>query len=253
MKNTIKAFKVGHEVLWKHGQWKRLRLPIAISVLLVPLSIAGFFALGWGLSDYLQHLLFPEQTWTEWIGFAVWIALSVVAAGPLYIIFRSLVLLVFTPFLDLISEEAECILTGKPTPTGQSIPASLIRLSLILLVTVLASVLVVIAGFALSALPVIGALLSAAVVFFFQMFLSSAAFVDPYLDRRGMAPKQTFALLWSKKGEMFFFGAAGLLLTMIPVIGWFIGPTYSVISGVALGVLLFEENQENGASEQAVS
>ncbi|RWX48596.1 hypothetical protein VT99_10762 [Candidatus Electrothrix marina] len=40
---------------------------------------------------------------------------------------------------------------------------------------------------------------------------------------------------------------------MIPVIGWFIGPTYSVISGVALGVLLFEENQENGASEQAVS
>lgn len=85
------------------------------------------------------------------------------------------------------------------------------------------------------------------------MFLSSAAFVDPYLDRRGMAPKQTFALLWSKKGEMFFFGAAGLLLTMIPVIGWFIGPTYSVISGVALGVLLFEENQENGASEQAVS
>ncbi|MDU9050444.1 MAG: EI24 domain-containing protein [Candidatus Electrothrix sp. Rat3] len=245
MKNTIKAFKVGHEVLWKHGQWRRLRLPIALSVLLVPLSIAGFFALGWELSDYLQHLLFPNQTWTEWIGFAVWIALSVVAAGPLYIIFRSLVLLMFTPFLDLLAEEAECILTGKPAPAGQSIPASLMRLSLILLVTVLASVLVVIAGFALSALPVIGALLSGAVVFFFQMFLSSAAFVDPYLDRRGMTPKQTVTLLWSKKTEMFFFGAAGLLLTMIPIIGWFIGPTYSVISGVALGVLLFEENQDN--------
>jgi len=253
MKNTIKAFQVGHEVLWKHGQWRRLRLPIAISVLLVPLSIAGFFAVGWELSDYLQHLLFPEQTWTEWIGFAVWIALSVVAAGPLYIIFRSLVLLVFTPFLDLVSEETESIMTGKPVPGGQSILASLMRLSLILLVTLAASVLVVIAGFALSALPVIGVLLSGAVVFFFQMFLSSAAYVDPYLDRRGMAPKQTFALLWSKKGEMFFFGAAGLLLTMIPVVGWFIGPSYSVISGVSLGVLLFEENLDKDPAEQIAS
>ncbi|MGB5687454.1 MAG: EI24 domain-containing protein, partial [Candidatus Electrothrix sp.] len=161
--------------------------------------------------------------------------------------------LVFTPFLDLISEEAEGILTGKPAPTGQSIPASLMRLSLILLVTIAASVLVVIAGFALSVIPVIGALLSGAVVFFFQMFLSSAAFVDPYLDRRGMAPKQTVTLLWSKKTEMFFFGAAGLLLTMIPVIGWFIGPTYSVISGVALGVLLFEENLNEDPMEQIVS
>ena len=253
MKNTIKAFKVGHEVLWRHGQWRRLRLPIAISVLLVPLSIAGFFTLGWELSDYLQHLLFPNQTWTEFIGFAVWIALSILAAGPLYILFRSLVLLVFTPFLDLVSEETECILTGKPAPPGQSIPASLLRLSLILLVTIAASVLVMIAGFALSVIPVIGAALSGAVVFFFQMFLSSTAFVDPYLDRRGMTPKQTFALLWSKKTEMFFFGAAGLLLTMIPVVGWFIGPTYSVISGVALGVLLFEENPDKDSARQIAS
>ncbi|MCI5218316.1 MAG: hypothetical protein D3914_03780 [Candidatus Electrothrix sp. LOE2] len=253
MKNTIKAFKVGHEVIWKHGQWRRLRLPIAISVLLVPLSTAGFFAVGWELSDYLQHLLFPNQTWTEWIGFVVWIALSILAAGPLYILFRSLVLLVFTPFLDLVSEETECILTGKPAPPGQSIPASLMRLSLILLVTLAASLLVVIAGFALSVIPVIGTAFSGAVVFFFQMFLSSAAFVDPYLDRRGMTPKQTFVLLWSKKTEMFFFGTAGLLLTMIPIVGWFIGPTYSVISGVALGVLLFKENLDKDSAGQVAS
>ncbi|WP_446010449.1 EI24 domain-containing protein [Candidatus Electrothrix sp.] len=248
MKNTIKAFKVGHEVLWKHGQWRKLRLPIALSVLLVPLSIAGFFTLGWELSDYLQHLLFPEQTWTEWIGFAVWIALSVVAAGPLYIIFRSLVLLVFTPFLDLVAEETESIMTGKPIPTGRTILSSVHRIILMLLLIVLASLLVVVAGFALSAIPVAGPVLSTAVVFFFQMFLSSAAFIDPYLDRRGMIPKQALALLWSKKTEMFFFGAVGLLLTMIPVIGWFIGPTYSVTSGVALGVLLFEENLDNTPS-----
>ncbi|MCI5166337.1 MAG: hypothetical protein D3903_09620 [Candidatus Electrothrix sp. GM3_4] len=253
MKNSIKAFKISHKVLWKHGLWRKLLLPISISVLLVPLSIFGFLALGWGLAGYLQNLLFPEQTWTGLIGFAAWIAMSIVALGPLYILFRSVVLLVFTPFLDLLSEEAECIMTGKPTPTGQSIPASLMRLSLILLVTLAASVLVVIAGFALSALPVIGAVLSGAVVFFFQMLLSSAAYVDPYLDRRGMTPKQTFALLWSKKGEMFFFGVAGLLLTMIPIIGWFIGPAYSVISGVALGVLLFEENLDSDPVEQLPS
>jgi uncharacterized protein involved in cysteine biosynthesis len=76
------------------------------------------------------------------------------------------------------------------------------------------------------------------------MFLSSAAYVDPYLDRRGMTPKQSLSLLWSTKGELFFFGATGLLLTIIPVIGWFIGPSYSVISGVGLGVLLFEENYD---------
>lgn len=253
MKNTIKAFQVGHEVLWKHGQWKRLRLPIAISVLLVPLSIAGFFTLGWELSDSLQRLFFPDQTWTEFVGFAVWIALSILAAGPLYILFRSLVLLVFTPFLDLISEETESIMTGKPAPGGQRILASIQRLLLMLLLTVAASVLVVMVGLALSVIPVIGALVSGAVVFFFQMFLSSAAYIDPYLDRRGMTPRQSLALLWSRKTEIFLFGAAGLLLTMIPVVGWFIGPTSSVISGVALGVLLFEEDQENGASEQVVS
>ncbi|MCI5147644.1 MAG: hypothetical protein D3923_19430, partial [Candidatus Electrothrix sp. AR3] len=112
MKNTIKAFKTAHEVLWKHGQWKKLLLPISISVLLVPLSIFGFLALGWSLTGYFQNLLFPEHTWTGIIGFALWIAISVVATGPLYILFRSVVLLVFTPFLDLLSEEAECIMTG---------------------------------------------------------------------------------------------------------------------------------------------
>ncbi|XOF34158.1 MAG: EI24 domain-containing protein [Candidatus Electrothrix sp. YB6] len=253
MKKTIKAFRVGHEVIWKHGQWRKLLLPICISVLLVPLSIAGFFTLGWELSDYLQHLFFPDQTWTGLIGFAVWIALSILVAGPLYIVFRSIVLLVFIPFLDLVSEQTECIMTGQPAPAGRSILSSIHRLLLMLLLTIAASVLVVIAGFSLSAIPVAGALLSGAVVFFFQMFLSSAAYIDPYLDRRGMDPKQSFSLLWSKKGEVFFFGAAGLLLTMIPVIGWFVGPTYSVISGVALGVLLFEENPAGSLTEQAIS
>ncbi|XCN75221.1 MAG: EI24 domain-containing protein [Candidatus Electrothrix aestuarii] len=251
MKNTIKAFKVGHEVIWKHGQWRRLRLPIALSVLLVPLSIAGFFGLGWELSDYLQHLLFPNQTWTEWIGFVIWIALSILVAGPLYIVFRSLVLLVFTPFLDLVAEETESIMTGKSIPTGRTILSSIHRLILMLLVIVLASLLVVVAGFVLSVIPVAGPALSTAVVFFFQMFLSSAAFIDPYLDRRGMTPKQALALLWSKKLEVFFFGAAGFLITMIPVVGWFIGPTYSVISGVALGVLLFDEPRDEATQQLA--
>ncbi|MCI5120146.1 MAG: hypothetical protein D3908_02935 [Candidatus Electrothrix sp. AUS4] len=253
MKNTIKAFKVGHEVLWKHGQWRRLRLPIALSVLMVPLSIAGFFTLGWELSAYLQHLIFPEHTWTEFIGFSIWIALSILVAGPLYIVFRSLVLLVFTPFLDLVSEETESIMTGKPIPTGRTILSSIHRLILMLLLVVLASLLVVIAGFALSAIPVAGAAVSTAVVSFFQMFLSSAAFIDPYLDRRGMGPKQALALLWSKKLEVFFFGAAGFFITMIPIVGWFIGPTYSVISGVALGVLLFEEPQAEETTKQITS
>ncbi|MCI5223916.1 MAG: hypothetical protein D3924_14900, partial [Candidatus Electrothrix sp. AR4] len=106
---------------------------------------------------------------------------------------------------------------------------------------------------ALAAVPVVGTLLSGAVVFFLQMFLSSVAFVDPYLDRRGMATKQAFTLLWGEKRDMFFFGTAGLLLTLIPVFGWFVGPTYSVISGVALGVLLFEEDTDSGSGEQVVS
>ncbi|MCI5140243.1 MAG: hypothetical protein D3909_00540 [Candidatus Electrothrix sp. ATG1] len=253
MKNTIKAFQIGHEILWKHGQWRKLLLPIWISVLLVPLSIAGFFALGWNLSGSLQQFFFPEQTWTGLIGFVLWIALSVLAAGPLYILFRSLVLLVFTPFLDLLAEEAESIMTGKPVPSGRTILASIQRLLLMLLLTLTASILVVAAGFVLSTVPLIGTILSGAMVFFLQMFLSSAAYVDPYLDRRGMTPKQSLALLWNTKGEIFFFGLTGLLLTMIPIIGWFIGPSYSVISGVALGVLLFEENLEKGAAKQISS
>ena len=37
---------------------------------------------------------------------------------------------------------------------------------------------------------------------------------------------------------------AGLFVSLIPIFGWFVGPTYSVVAGIVFGIFVVEEESD---------
>ena len=67
--------------------------------------------------------------------------------------------------------------------------------------------------------------------------------IDPVLSRAGLRARDSFRLLRRNMLEVIVFGAIGSLIVAIPLVGWFLGPTYCVIAGVHLGLLLLDATE----------
>ncbi|MEM6884164.1 MAG: EI24 domain-containing protein [Verrucomicrobiota bacterium] len=232
------AYLKAHEILWKHGYWKYLLLPIAISIVLAVLLLLlclGFssWLSGWTLDVLAKWIALPG-----WIQPILTILLFCLSATPCYVAFRSLVLLAYAPFLDQLAVQAETLVNGEVRTTQRSLPQTLRRPLLMASITIPLSLLLLIGGFAIGLIPVVGVFLTGLIILPLQLFLSAVAYIDPYLDRCDHNPLASLRMMRKQFFNVMFFGLVGLLLTFIPIIGWFLAPTYSVAAGIVFGILL---------------
>jgi len=216
-------------------------LPILISALLIPTLLVASFFLASGATGFLESRFFEGDgfpTWVRWIIIGLLFAAGI---APCYIGFRGIVMACYAPFLDKLSERSEQLLHGHAQHQERSLLDAIRRPVGMTLLTVGASLLLILFGLALGALPFWGAVLSPAIVFPLQLFLISVGFIDPYFERKGLSPGQSFRLMLRYFWRITFFGALSLVFIAIPVVGWFVGPTYSIIAGVMMGILISDE------------
>lgn len=238
------AFKKAHEIIWKLGYWKFLLIPIFLSAALAALLLGGCYLFSSAISNFLYPYFSEFFDLPEWIRTLFIIVIFIFQLGPCYVVFRSLVMVCYGPFLDRISTEAEKIVNGYSNETNTSFIDSIKRPILMTFYSVVGIIGVLFGAFALGIVPFIGVLLSGAFTLPANLFLSSISYIDPYLERNGYSPKQAFNLMWKNKISLITFGLIGLLITVIPFVGWFVGPTYSVVSGVILSILLHNQQAE---------
>ena len=90
--------------------------------------------------------------------------------------------------------------------------------------------------FLLALVPLVGQIAMAVLLPLSQMFLAGHGFTDPTLERRGMSVGQSFRFAWLHRRRVVGCGAGFLLLTMMPIAGWFLGPTLGVVAGTLVAL-----------------
>ncbi|MBN2234585.1 MAG: EI24 domain-containing protein [Opitutales bacterium] len=244
-KNSLFAFRKAHEVIWKMGYWKYLLIPIFLSVALACVMVLAAVYFGTQIVRLAEKWIHYFDQLSEWMKVLVLVLIILLEIGPLFVVFRNIVILFYGPFLDRLSEKSDWIVTGRVTNYKSPYLKSILRPVVLAFLTISSSVGVFIAGLFLNILPVIGFVLSVGVTFPFQLYFSSIPYIDPYLERRGLSAKASFNLMWKSKLEILAFGLMSIILTSIPVFGWFVGPTYTVIAGIILAITVLPPLSED--------
>ncbi len=238
IKDVHFAYKKANQIIWKLGYWKVLLAPILISFVLAVVIMGGCFAVSAVLSSLLYSLTADMLSIPSWLKTLFTGFIFILLLGPFYIFFRSLIMICYGPFLEKIVREAEKAVNGKYLEVDTRFKDSIKRAILMAFCSVFGVLLITGMSFLLGLVPVVGVLISAILIFPANLFISSISFLDPYLGQNEYSPRESIKLMWSHRITVIYFGLIGFVITIIPLFGWFIGPTYSAVSGVILSILL---------------
>jgi uncharacterized protein involved in cysteine biosynthesis len=230
----------------RHRMWHLLILPGAISLLYFPAVIALTLLFSDELGSYIRDRWLPDflkqRVWSILVLAGLWILFLYLG----FALFRNVILILCAPFLGYLSAMTEA--NARPTGitggekvrwfdgTLRAVGMSLITLGLSLFSLVFCVSLLLV--------PVVGGVLMALLLPATQMFLAGHGFMDPTLERRGFGVGQSLRFGWRNKLHLLGSGCGFVLLTAIPVVGWFLGPTLGTVAGT-LTTIDLESTIEN--------
>ncbi len=145
-------------------------------------------------------------------------------------IFSFIFLIIGTPFFSFISAKTEEINEGKTYPfklktflkelkrgLSLSIRNTFKQLGLLIIITLIGLI------------PVIG-IINPLLSFIIQTYFNGILMTDYTLERKGISVKESERFYRENKSEMFAIGLGFMFLLLIPVIGWFLAPTYGIVA-----------------------
>ena len=243
----VADYGAAHRLLFATGLWKLFLVPGLLSVLYVPCSLVAGYLLLRRLPGFLHDHWIPGflQSGLTMSVLSVLTAMVGVALG--FILFRNVIMILYSPFLGLLSEATERAVSGPGTaeggiriPFGEIVRSAVRGSSLSLLTLMLAAVGLLLACL-MALLPVLGTLLGSIVTVLVTWFLAGAGFVDPPLERRNFTVWGALRLCWNFRGRILGQGASFSALLMIPLAGWFLAPGYGMVAGTIGALSILEE------------
>lgn len=234
------------------GLWRVVAIPGLIGVLYMPLILLFSYRKFPVFSNYLKTDILPDMlNFTAAVialSAAVWLAGIVIG----YVLYRNIVMLLFSPMLGYISERTEVALRFRETEEfcWQDVFPDIVRGVAMGALTLTASISLTIMAWALIVVPVMGALLSGLLLPLIQFYFSGWSFVDPTLERRRLSILDSFRFTCKNKGTVLGLGAGFTLILLVPILGWFLAPSYGIVAGtVCVNELERQEARTGDASK----
>lgn len=238
LSSSIQDYKDAYQSMSRHGLWKYAVLPGLLSILVAGLILA------WGLSTVDDIAAWTMGIYPfEWgrevvMGIMEWFSGIMMVIICLFV-FRYIVMIVASPFMGTLSEKVESIMTGRPpakVPAGQMIK-DIVRGSRIALRNIIREILVTIvltlAGFMI---PVIGSMVSTALIFAVQAYFAGFGNIDYTLERKKFTIKDSVAFVNTNRGMAIGNGTGWLVLMIVPVLGWFLAPVLGTVAATKSAV-----------------
>jgi uncharacterized protein involved in cysteine biosynthesis len=230
------SYRVANRMIWRQGLWRYWIIPALLSVLYLPLLV-------WGISlgaDVLADQLKWGGTegtlgWWLWRVF-LWGVFGVIG----WLTYRSVVLLFHAPFLDAISERVERELRGHDVVPAMTWLPMAVRSVKVAMVTGSIALVLAVLNAVLSFVPVLGWIISFGILVPMQLWLGGVQAVDPVLGRNGDRARVSLSRCLRRPLAVLLIGGVGTLIMLIPLVGWFVGPTYMVVAGVVAGMRMRE-------------
>lgn len=239
----LKAYLRAWQLIWKGRLWPLLVIPGMIGVLYFPLIGMLTFWQGGRLARYLQENWLPEFLKQKIVAGLITVAVWILALYLGFILFRNMVMILYSPVLSYLSMRTEE--KARPGTPRVEDPGGMLRGALRgigMSLTSLVLALVCFLGCCLLLLiPLVGEIAMVVLLPLSQMFLAGLGFLDPTLERRGMSVGRSFRFAWCHRRRVVGCGAGFLLFTMVPIAGWFLGPTLGVVAGTLVALDKLED------------
>jgi CysZ protein len=145
-------------------------------------------------------------------------------------IFSTIFLIIGTPFFSFISSKTEEAYNGVKYPFQWRIFLKEIKRGLLLSIrNSLKQFVLFFLVLLLSFIPVIS-IFTPLLMFVIQAYYNGILMTDYTLERHGKTLKESQVFYASHKTQMFAIGLGFMFLLLVPVVGWFIAPTYSLVA-----------------------
>ena len=251
LKVTLSAFGQAHRFIWEEGFLKMLYVPLLLTVLYFPVMVGACYFSAAMVVEFFEGQLglggdYGGWAWVEWLAEII-LFLGIGVLGV--ITYRSVVLLFYSLYLDKIAEKVEASVTGQVIECNRSKTQILGRMVVVGIITIFGTVTMLIIEIGANLIPFIGGLIALALIIPCEMFLTGIGFIDPYFDRAGYSGMQSFRVMRNRFFTVGIFSSLSGLILLIPLFGWFLGPTYSVVTGIILALQFNAEHQAKKDSE----
>ena len=238
VEDTKFAFLKAHEIIWEHGYWKYLLIPMILTATLLPLIFGGLIALAYYSATFIETYFADGENALLWVSYVIIAIIFTCVLGTGFVLYRNLIMVCYGPFLDQLSRKAEILINGHAREGDRPFIESILRPLTITVYAVIASFSTIVIGVLLGLIPLLGSILMFILLVPIQLFLGAVGYIDPYLERTGRSPKASFKLMRQHKWPVMVFSLTGLILLVVPFVGWFIAPTYSAVAGIVFGILM---------------
>jgi len=242
----LECHRRAHRLVIDHKLWRLILIPGCLSILYFPVVI---WATLYGLRPVARYL---HENWVpEFLQSAVTLSLISIVVWALgiyagFLLFRNVIMILCSPLLGYLSETTEKVAAGVEPPkfTWTGVGYEIVRATGLSLLAVLISGLTFFFCLVVGLVPILGAVVAFIVMTFVQTYLAGIGFADPVLERRRYTVWATLKFARRHRPRLMGVGLGFLLLMAVPLVGWFIAPSYGIIAGTLAAIdLLSEENQ----------
>jgi uncharacterized protein involved in cysteine biosynthesis len=241
----VRAYGRAWRLAWSKRLWPIMLVPGLMGVLYFPFVMVATFEFGNLLAGYIRDHWLPEflkhQVFTIFLLVAFW-ALGFYLA---IVLFTNVILIICSPLFTYLSRKTE-----EKLARGAQIPEDafgLLKGAVRAIIMGIASLAVAVLCFgfclALLLIPVIGQIAMVVLLPITQMLLAGHSFVDFTLERRGFGVLKSFGFAVRHRYRLLGCGAVFVLLALVPIVGWFIGPTLGVVAGTLLALETVDSTQ----------
>lgn len=196
------------------GQWLFGLVPALVALVLYG---SALLALGWYAGDLAKTITPFADHWSQGIRqtLRVLTSLSLFGAGAFVaaVTYTGTVLAIGTPFYEKLAEQVD----GRLPGARQSLPAQFLRGIGDTIVLGLAATAFAVLFFALGFIPVIGQTVVPVLAATVTGYFLTGELTAIALERRGLARRERFLLLKANRSLAVGFGAATVVLFMIPL------------------------------------
>ena len=225
-----------HHFILNHKLTKYLLISGALFLLIFSISIKAIiigienfepWLTNWVVKNTLGFFNFSIEDFKIGIKAAFWLLKTAIDSNK-DSIFTSLFLIVGTSYFSFISEKIHSILTKTSKPfkikawikeikrgLALSITNSIKQLGFALLITLI------------KLIPIVG-IIAPLLTFIVQAYYNGILMTDYSLEREGYNLKESKKFYSQNKPFMFSIGLGFMFLLLIPVVGWFLAPTYAL-------------------------
>tara|TARA_B100000965_G_scaffold359043_1_gene338834 strand:- start:232 stop:981 length:750 start_codon:yes stop_codon:yes gene_type:complete len=243
IKVTLSAYGDAHKFIWNKGIIKLIKIPLLLTLAyFLFIFFAAYFLSGF-IIDFFQDLLGNFASEGGWLESFLKILVFFLFAAFSFITYRIVVLFLYSFSIDEITDRVEVSVIGKKIEC-QRTPRELIkRMMVMALITIVGTVTLLLFELFANFIPLIGGLLALIFVVPCEIYLTGIGFVDPYFDRVGLSGAESFRVMRKHFFTIMVFSLVGGLILLIPIVGWLLGPTYSIVAGIIIAIGIHKENQ----------